>query len=176
MFKLARIIVALAALVFSLYKFNTGIAAMNAVKQDGQTMLLKLRPVDPRALMLGDYMVLGYDRAAYPKARKGLPAEGTLILKLDENNVATFARRDNADESGEAELADNEIRVQYALKRGNANFGSARFYFQEGTAKTYEVARYGVFKVSSAGHMILVDLAGENFEILVPPQDVLAKP
>jgi len=115
-------------------------------------------------------MVLGYDRAAFPKSSEGLDAQGTVILKLDENNVGTFARRGDG-----AVLGDGEIRVKYALKAGGADFGSARFYFQEGTAETYEVARYGVFKVSPAGHMILVDLAGEDFKILVPPQDAQEK-
>ncbi|PHS39724.1 MAG: hypothetical protein COA91_05510 [Robiginitomaculum sp.] len=170
MFKRLRTAVVLAALAVSLYQFNTGITAVNRVKLDGQTMLLQLRPVDPRALMLGDYMTLGYDSAAFPKSSKGLPAQGTVILKLDDNNVGTFARRDDS-----AALADGEVRVKYALKRGEANFGSARFYFQEGTAKTYEVARYGVFKVSNAGHMILVDMAGEDFKILVPDTNTAAK-
>ncbi len=170
MFKTLRIAVVLAALAVSLYKFNTGIAAMNRVKQDGQTILLQLRPVDPRALMLGDYMTLTYNRDVYPVSSKGLDAEGSLVLTLDENNVATFARRDDG-----TKLADSEIRVKYALKSGGANFGSARFYFQEGTAKTYEAARYGVFKVSDAGHMILVAMAGENFETLVPQASPLLK-
>jgi len=170
MFKRLRTAVVLAALAVSLYQFNTGITAVNRVKLDGQTMLLQLRPVDPRALMLGDYMTLGYDSAAFPKSSKGLPAQGTVILKLDDNNVGTFARRDDG-----AELMGGEIRVKYALKRGEANFGSARFYFQEGTAKTYEVARYGVFKVSNAGHMILVDMAGENYKVLVPNASIRAK-
>ncbi len=170
MFKKIRIAVILAALALSLYQFNTGITAMNRIKQDGQTLLLQLRPVDPRALMLGDYMTLGYDSAAFPKSSQGLPAQGTVVLQLDDNNVGTFARRDD-----ERALAEGEIRVKYALKSGSADFGSARFYFQEGTAKTYEAAKYGVFKVSSTGQMVLVDMAGEDFKVLLPDSDIAEK-
>lgn len=165
MFKHIRIVVILLALAAILFKFATGIAAMNRIKDEGETLLLQLRPVDPHALMLGDYMALAYADVAFldtdTDTDTDLPPQGTLLLKLDQQKVGTFSRVDNGTKPG-----IDEIRVKYVLKRNRADFGSARYYFQEGTAKAYEKAEYGVFKVSPTGHMILMALADENFKVL----------
>jgi len=171
MFKHIRIIIILATLAAILFKFITGITAMNKIKDEGETLLLKLRPVDPRALMLGDYMALAYDRSAFPKASKDLAPQGTLILNRDDHNVGTFGRIDD-----NPKMTNTEIRVKYALKRSRADFGSARYYFQEGTAESYEEAEYGVFKVSPTGHMILVALADEDYKIIAVETAVVENP
>lgn len=152
-----RISVILISLIVIIFKFTSGISAMNSIKDDGETLLLKLRPVDPRALMMGDYMALAYDDVAFTRYNEGLTAQGLLILKRDKNNVGSFSRLyDNTD------LAAGEIKIKYALKGNRTDIGSARYYFQEGTAETYQDAKYGMFKVSPTGHMILVALADEN--------------
>lgn len=161
MFKHIRIIVILVALAAILFKFITGITAMNQIKDEGETLLLKLRPADPRALMLGDYMALAYDRSAFPKSSQDLAPQGTLLLERGAHNVGTYSRIDN-----NPKMINTEIRVKYALKSNRADFGSARYYFQEGTAKPYEDAEYGIFKVSPSGHMILVALADEDYKII----------
>lgn len=43
-------------------------------------------------------------------------------------------------------------------------FGAPRYYFQNGTAETYQGAEYGVFKVSPSGRAILVGLADSAFD------------
>ena len=45
----------------------------------GVELIVKLRPVDPRSLMQGDYVILDYDFAA--KARRELRNNKTTILK-----------------------------------------------------------------------------------------------
>ena len=154
----AIILVALGVIIF---KFTSGISAMNSIKEDGETLLLKLQPVDPRALMMGDYMALAYDDVAFAKYDENLAAQGALILRRDENNVGSYSRLDDA-----TDLATGEIRVKYALKRNRTDIGSARFYFQEGAAETYQGAQFGVFKVSPSGHMILVALADEDHVVI----------
>lgn len=168
MFSKIRIPIVLIVLALILFKFISGITALNDVKDNGETLLLKLRPVDPRALMMGDYMALAYDSQAFPGSKYDedsgkLYPQGTVVLKLDEHKVGTFSRLDSS-----STLADDEMRVKYALKGGSASFGSARYYFQEGTAEAYETAKYGVFKVSPSGHIILVDLADKDYKIMKP--------
>lgn len=158
-----RISVILIVLVAIIFKFTSGISAMNTIRDDGEDLLLKLRPVDPRALMMGDYMALAYDNSAMTMYDPGLKAQGVIILKMDEHKVGTYVRLDN-----DTPLSENEIKVKYALKGDRSDIGSARYYFQEGTAQTYEDAKYGVFKVSIAGHMVLVALADENYDAITP--------
>ena len=143
---------------------NLQIKGAQAIKDEGTTVLLELRPVDPRAFMMGDYMTLRYNQRVYPKSDKDGAPTGTVILKLNENNVAGFARFDDG-----GSLAENEVRLKYIRKfRGDATYGGERYYFQEGTAETYEEADYGVFKVSESGTALLIGLAGEDFKLLTP--------
>ena len=66
-------------------------------------------------------------------------------------------------------LSENEIPINYVRRSRGITFGAPRYYFQNGTAETYQGAEYGVFKVSPSGRAILVGLADSAFdEILVP--------
>lgn len=141
---------------------NAQIRTAEDVKVNGEVVLLELRPRDPRALMLGDYMQLAYSLEGLPKSDSDAEASGVAIVSLDEQRVATFNRLDDG-----AEIGKNERRIIYARNfSGDATYGSERYYFQEGTASTYQPARYGVFRVSESGKAILTGLADENFKIL----------
>ena len=61
-----RNIIIVAGLVLTGLFFASQIRALETLKSDGDTVLLKLRPVDPRALMMGDFMALAYDWQALP--------------------------------------------------------------------------------------------------------------
>ena len=56
------------------------------VVDNGYPVLLDLRPVDPRSLIQGDYMVLRYAQTVFPpaEARSQLKPRGTFIILLDE--------------------------------------------------------------------------------------------
>lgn len=164
MFKHFRVVVILGTLIGSLWWFNAGILKTNAIRETGETVLLKLKPVDPRALMQGDYMALAYDDDIFPKKSSDLAPTGTVILARDENKVGTYKRGDDG-----STLLSDEVRVKYVLKQERANYGTARYYFQEGTATIFEDAEYGIFKVSLKGTMILIGLADENYKILSAP-------
>jgi uncharacterized membrane-anchored protein len=166
MIKVLRIILILVGLGWVLWTMNIQILKTEKITQDGTLVYLQLRPVDPRALMQGDYMALGYAGDIYPEDTDGLPASGTLVLKLDENAVATYARRDDG-----TALRAYEIRINYALHGTRVEYGGGRYFFQEGTADAYTPARYGVFRVSPEGRAILVALADENRTILSPTPD-----
>ena len=90
-------------------------------------ILLNLRPADPRALMMGDYMALRYVEENSNSFPKDLPPSGQITLTLDENNVGTFnGLADNKS------LAENEIRINYVRRSRGITFGAPRYYFQNG--------------------------------------------
>jgi len=167
--KLLRIIVATAGLALVLGAVNLSIREKQEVLANGQRVLLELRPVDPRSLMQGDYMQLGYGETSAPGAEitAQMPPQGTVILKLDENEVATFSRIDDG-----TALQEGEIRMQYKLRleRGSVRYGAESFFFQEGDAKLYEEAKYGVLRVDEEGASVLVGLAGEDRKLIEKPK------
>ncbi|TET34024.1 MAG: hypothetical protein E3J72_15305 [Planctomycetota bacterium] len=158
------------ALVFwgvAVLVFATGnglIAHKEHVLKNGQTVLLRLAPRDPRSLMQGDYMVLRYAVARKVANLRDKP-DGYLVIKLDENSVAEFVR---LHEGGE--LAEGELLLRYRYRDG-LNLGAEGFFFQEGHAKYYNRARYGELKVTPNGNSVLAGLRGKDFEPLGPPQD-----
>ena len=166
--KLARVLIALAGLALVLGAVNLSIAEKEETLANGRQILLELRPVDPRSLLQGDYMTLRYAEAALPdkETANKMPQRGIVILKLDEAGVATFVRAGD-----DAALAEGEIRLRYKLNADNRNFryGAESFFFQEGDARLYENARYGVLRVDDAGASVLVGLADENKKLIVKP-------
>ena len=166
--KIIRLILILSGTTVIAWLFGSQIMVLNKVRTEGQTVYLDLRPVDPRALMLGDYMRLRYTEERVPDGMSldDLPPKGAFTMSLDENNVA---RVSGVDLSRERET--NEIRFNYTRTDRSLTFGAPRFYFENGKAETYENAKYGVFKVSPAGKAILVNLADEEFQILRPRSD-----
>ena len=165
MFKFVRVGLIALGLLFTLFFFNSQIHQMNLIKQDGADVLFKLRTVDPRAFMQGDFMALRYSEESLPQLGDTDPSAGIAIVAVDRRGVGTYVRLDDG-----TELTDTEMRVKYgAMIRGGVSYGGERYFFQEGTAKTYEAAEYGMFKISPDGRAMLVGLAGEDFEALMPP-------
>lgn len=156
--------ISIAGLVLILAAANYTIWQRQQVVDNGRLMLLDLRPVDPRSLMQGDYMVLRYARTLFPEGnRKDMPRSGAFLVKLDENNVATFSRLDT-----DGPLAENEAWLQYKLvdKNGEMHLGAESFFFQEGRANEFNRARYGALRVGPDGKSVLVGLANEQFELI----------
>lgn len=166
--KTIRLIVILLTTAFIAWMFGSQILALNEVRDEGQTVYLDLRPVDPRALMLGDYMRLRYTEERVPEGKDidDLPPKGAFVMTLNENNVGSVSHLES-----NARIASNQVRFNYTRTNRSLTFGAPRFYFENGTAETYENASYGVFKVSPTGKAILVDLADEEFKTLRPNSD-----
>ncbi len=156
-----------AGLIFMLGYFVRGIKAMEILRTSEQSVLLPLRPVDPRAFMQGDFMALAYAQTARPKidGEDELPPKGMAVLSLDENNIGSFVR------IGETSKAANEVIMKFT-DSSRAPYGGARYFFEEGTAAAFEGADYGVFKVDARGNAMLIGLADENFEIIVAQSPV----
>lgn len=134
----------------------------------GSTFFLQLRPRDPRSLMQGDSMVLGdslLDREQErARAAAGGKNSGTLVVTLDDRQVASLARFDAS-----GEIAPGERRLRFFRGReGRFRATPESFFFQEGRGSTYARARFAEVRVTPEGELTLVDLRGEQLERLVP--------
>ncbi len=147
---------------FILSILNYGIYEKEEIKNNGETILLELAPVDPRSLMQGDYMRLRYaiERTAPSTKIQHTAKRGFIVIEPDKNNIAKFVRF----HSGES-LQEKEKLLKFHYKYG-IKIVPDSFLFQEGHAKYYEDAKYGVFKFDKNGNKLLVGLAGTDKKII----------
>ena len=139
---------------------NYTIYSREQLLHDGQIVLLELAPVDPRSLMQGDYMALDFtiNRTAFSTAPTEGLKDGNLVVSLDKNSVAHFKRfADNTP------VSDDEVLLRYRIRDDQPKFATNAYFFQEGTSEQYAPARYGEFRVSASGDMILTKLRDAQF-------------
>jgi len=155
----------LAGMVLVIGAANYTIRDRQQVVDNGQPILLQLRPVDPRSLMQGDYMTLRYAEPLFPnpEERSTLPPRGAFIVRLDSDDVATYSRLDDG-----GPLTTDEVRLKYKLldENGSIRLGAESFFFEEGQAHVFNAARFGVLHVDSSGNSVLVGLADEGKVLL----------
>lgn len=146
-----------------------GIAAKEKLLVRGDTVYLRLAPVDPRSLMQGDYMALNFAigapirEAQQPQQQR---RDGVAVIRLDANGVASFVRL-----HGDEPLASGErlLRFQTVESRWGGlqvQVSTDAYFFQEGQGGRFEKARYGEFRVDGSGQALLVGLSGEGMERL----------
>lgn len=144
---------------------NWGAFQNETLLRDGRLVLLELTPVDPRSLMQGDYMALRFVVAN--AARASIPgdeyADGAVVLQVNEHGVGEFVRM----YAGEP-LAQQEVLMSFRVRAGRLRFATDAYFFQEGTAGTYEAARYGGFRVSPSGKSLLTTLHDKDRVLLAP--------
>lgn len=140
-------------LVLLFFGFN--IVKNEKVLSEGETVLLALRPVDPRSLMQGDYMTLHYEVCNHIY---GLEAELNkfCVVQLDDDRVAHFVSLTN---DAAVALREDELLLRYSLEKNSwgekfYTIGSDSYFFQEGTGDKYAGAKYGLLKVVTKGEMI----------------------
>ena len=158
-----KILLAWSALVLAV--LNYGIYAKEQIKARGETLLLELAPVDPRSLMQGDYMRLAYKIArAAPVERLAAGAKrGYMVLRADQHKVARFVRFHGGEALSPGEkLLRFHVLSPYSLEKRVLRIVPDSFLFQEGHARHYENARYGVFKFAGANEYLLTGLAAED--------------
>jgi uncharacterized membrane-anchored protein len=126
------------------------VAQKEAVLRDGQPLLLRLGPVDPRSLIEGDYMRLAYEI----QAQADWPVDGKLVVRKDADGVGHLVRLHMPGEP----LAPGEMLLRYRRRRWQTRLGAEAFYFQEGTAGRYANACYGELRVTPSGESVLVGL------------------
>lgn len=160
-----------ANMVLVLLFFGFNIVKNEKVLSEGETVLLQLRPVDPRSLMQGDYMTLHFEVCNHIY---GLEAESNkfCVVRLDDDRVAHFVSLTN---DAAVALREDELLLRYSLEKNNwgekfYTIGSDSYFFQEGTANKYATAKYGMLKVVTKGEMIgtcsLVGLCDENKKLI----------
>ena len=157
-----RLLIA-AGLVLVLGAAHWSIASRERLLADGNVVLLELAPVDPRALMQGDYMALRFRVAgSLPTGGMPVPAEGAMIVTLDPARVATFQRLD----APAAPPAAGEQRLRYKIRNNQVRISTNAYFFREGTGDRYRNARYGEFRVGESGEALLVALRDKDYKRL----------
>lgn len=166
----SRLFICMGALLV-LGAVNSAIWQKQQVLADGQIILLKLAPVDPRSLMQGDYMILRYDLADQLEQaeQRGLtrPTEqprGQLLLEFDAAQVVHTAQPYQGQR-----LQPQQHLLNYRNKNGQIWFGAESFFFQEGQAETYQNAEYAELRVDAHGQSILVGLRDVERRPIRPP-------
>ena len=144
-----------ANMVLVLLFFGFNIVKNEKVLSEGETVLLELRPVDPRSLMQGDYMTLRFEVCNHIY---GLEAESNkfCVVRLDDDRVAHFVSLTN---DAAVALREDELLLRYSLEKNSwggkfYTIGSDSYFFQEGTANKYATTKYGMLKVVTKGEMI----------------------
>jgi len=157
--KKLKTIIILINLVVLLILFNKSVIKKEILLSDGSDVFLELKPVDPRSLMQGDYMILRYTILNDIKTNE-VEKRGFCTITIEDNGVASSAKiYDN-----KTPLKNNEQLVKYFLKeyRG-VNIGAESYFFQEGEGKKYENAKYSSIKIDKDGNSLLVGLYDQNF-------------
>lgn len=134
---------------------NVQIFQKEAIKNDGEVIYFKLAPVDPRAFMLGDYMALNFEHNLWNASDENMQ---TFIVTLNDQKIVI-----DAEPYQGSAVKDNQrlFRIQDKLRPD-------RFYFQEGHAKSYEEAKYGLFRYVSPSQFLLDDMTDEGLIIIKP--------
>ena len=155
------------------------VMTMNIIKYEthlanGDVVLLKLAPVDPRGFMQGDYMALSYaiERDIFDalenQVKEGLHGaisfDGYVIVVLNKNNVGQFVRLAKSNEPDA--LAANEMALHYRIRNGSLKLATNAFFFQEGHSEAFEASEYGRFRVNDQGEPLLIDMVDEKFQVI----------
>lgn len=142
---------------------NVAIVGKERIKREGEVVYLPLAPVDPRSLMQGDYMALRFAMAdeiarrdaAHHRLQRGESA--LAAVSLDARRIATLA-----DDPARA-----SIQLRYRLRGGSVWLGTNAFFFEEGSAKRFQDAKYGEFRVDrESGEAVLVGLRSDKLAAL----------
>lgn len=128
-------------LLLVLVVVNGLIARQEMLLASGTQMIVELAPVDPRSLMQGDYMRLGY--------RLPVP-DGVLHVTQDPNGLVTSFEGKGA-----------ALRVA-----GGTIPGAENYFFEEGQGHVFQEARYASLRVTPDGRATLVRLLGKDFQPL----------
>jgi len=157
-----KVIAAVVGLII-LVGVNYTIYSREQLLRNGQIVLLELAPVDPRSLMQGDYMALDFaiNRVAFTVTSTDALKDGDLVAWRDKNNVAHFKRF-----ADKTPVRSDEILLHYRVRDGLPKFATNAYFFQEGTSEEYVSARYGEFRVSANGDLILTKLRDQQFAAL----------
>jgi uncharacterized membrane-anchored protein len=86
---------------------------------------------------------------------------GYMVVKPDEKNVAQFVR------FHKSEALNDEEKLLHFHRQNGVRIVPDSFLFQEGHAKYYEEAKYGVFKFDNNGNHLLTGMADEDGHVII---------
>jgi uncharacterized membrane-anchored protein len=134
---------------------QVGIRDKERLIAEGQPLLVKLAPVDPRSLMQGDYMALRFElpETLLTPGMLRRAQRPVLVVRSDARGVAAEWRHDDA-----SALAAGERRVELSPKDGRWVLVTDAWFFREGEAARWQPAQYGEFRVDGNGRALLVGL------------------
>jgi uncharacterized membrane-anchored protein len=144
-------------LVLILFFFNKSIVEKEQLLSNGKLILLKLAPVDPRSLMQGDYMRLNYEISGNVYL-DSIPKRGYCIVGMDKDGIATRLRL----QKDVKPLNQGEYAIRYNAGNWTINIGAESFFFEEGQADKFAVAKYGGIRADNNGNNILIGLYDEK--------------
>ncbi|MGB1237458.1 MAG: GDYXXLXY domain-containing protein [Pseudomonadales bacterium] len=154
-------------IVLVLGAVNFAIYQKEQVLSQGQSVLLKLAPVDPRSLMQGDYMRLRFDiESTLLKADEHEEVldelqQALFVVELDEQRVASYV-----DLYRGQTLQANQVKMQFRIRSGRIRLATHAFFFEEGSAAAYEAAEYGEFRVAKDGELLLNSMVDKDFAVI----------
>ncbi len=161
------LVVTMVTVLTVLLVVNYGIYQKQRIIKHGDLLLLSLAPVDPRSLMQGDYMQLRF--AISNEISEALSASGNdyeknsrrAVVKVNANRVAEFAGL----YQGQALSADF-YRLNFRQKNHGVTLTTDAYFFEEGSAKLFERAAFGGFRINKEGDILLVGLYDADYQLL----------
>ncbi len=144
------------------------IAGRAAILRNGREVLLKVEPVDPRDLLRGDYVRLGYEIGSVPvKLLERPPADGSftqagpVFVRLGKDGDGFWrARSASLGVASSSPAAQGEVDIRGDVSGGQSlaaeaklivNYGIDRFYVPEGEGWAIEAGiRDRVFAILAA--------------------------
>ncbi|OQM76793.1 GDYXXLXY domain-containing protein [Manganibacter manganicus] len=124
------------------------IAGRAAILRNGTEVLLQVKPIDPRDLLRGDYVALGYDISDLPvslianlAAGSTYIGEGPVTVRLKKSDAgywhavsAWLGKAPHAAPDGEADIAGNVLGGSNTEPGSTVrvDYGIGRFYVPEG--------------------------------------------
>jgi uncharacterized membrane-anchored protein len=147
--------------VATLLVANSAIFEKENTIRNGKPVFVRLAPVDPRSLMQGDYMQLNF---ALPDIwRWGERPDGgqrpTALVRPDPALPSAYTLHlPSADEPRQ----NGDLEVPLSAKNGSWVFVTDAWFFKEGDAERFALARYGEFRILPNGSALLVGMADEQ--------------
>jgi len=149
---------------------NFGVVQKEQVLADGTPVFLELRPVDPRSLLQGDFMRLGFEvenEIQFAISDKKIRS-GFAIVRPDENGIAQFVRIDDG-----AELAATESSVHFTKTSSRPTLVPNSFLFQEGEGDDFANAEYAVLIYGTDRRDYVLRGLADKDKNLINPRDTL---
>ncbi len=140
-----------------------------AITQEGRSW--RSRQIFSDAISANDS--LDYDKAsvdaeialqdARAQESQEIGMRGYVLLSIDENQVGHYVKMTN--EIGE--LEEGQVYIKFFNNNDwSYNIGAESFFFQEGEAEKYEVAKYGALRVDDKGNSILIGMYDEELKLI----------